>query len=231
MSGRGKGGKGLGKGGAKRHRKVLRDNIQGITKPAIRRLARRGVKRISGLIYEETRGVLKIFLENVIRDAVTYTEHARRKTVIAMDVVYALKRQGRTFGPRCGLGELILLENEPGSSIMPGKFNPTLCEALTMVCAQVMGNHVAISVGGLNGHFELNVFKPMIANNLLHSLRLLGDAFASFKKNCMTGIQANRERLSKLLHESLMLVTSLKPKIGYDNAAAVAKKAHKEGST
>ncbi|VAH20012.1 unnamed protein product [Triticum turgidum subsp. durum] len=107
MSGRGKGGKGLGKGGAKRHRKVLRDNIQGITKPAIRRLARRGgVKRISGLIYEETRGVLKIFLENVIRDAVTYTEHARRKTVTAMDVVYALKRQGRTLygfgGPRRG---------------------------------------------------------------------------------------------------------------------------------
>jgi histone H4 len=98
MSGRGKGGKGLGKGGAKRHRKVLRDNIQGITKPAIRRLARRGgVKRISGLIYEETRGVLKVFLENVIRDAVTYTEHARRKTVTAMDVVYALKRQGRTL--------------------------------------------------------------------------------------------------------------------------------------
>ncbi|KAF8389632.1 hypothetical protein HHK36_024151 [Tetracentron sinense] len=103
MSGRGKGGKGLGKGGAKRHRKVLRDNIQGITKPAIRRLARRGgVKRISGLIYEETRGVLKIFLENVIRDAVTYTEHARRKTVTAMDVVYALKRQGRTL---YGFGE------------------------------------------------------------------------------------------------------------------------------
>ncbi|KAL5460355.1 hypothetical protein EMCRGX_G033801, partial [Ephydatia muelleri] len=98
MSGRGKGGKGLGKGGAKRHRKILRDNIQGITKPAIRRLARRGgVKRISGLIYEETRGVLKVFLENVIRDAVTYTEHAKRKTVTAMDVVYALKRQGRTL--------------------------------------------------------------------------------------------------------------------------------------
>uniref|UniRef100_A0A0E0ECW1 Histone H4 n=2 Tax=BOP clade TaxID=359160 RepID=A0A0E0ECW1_9ORYZ len=112
MSGRGKGGKGLGKGGAKRHRKVLRDNIQGITKPAIRRLARRGgVKRISGLIYEETRGVLKIFLENVIRDAVTYTEHARRKTVTAMDVVYALKRQGRTlYG--FGRGVLkIFLEN------------------------------------------------------------------------------------------------------------------------
>ncbi|MCL7025617.1 hypothetical protein MKW94_028740 [Papaver nudicaule] len=108
MSGRGKGGKGLGKGGAKRHRKVLRDNIQGITKPAIRRLARRGgVKRISGLIYEETRGVLKIFLENVIRDAVTYTEHARRKTVTAMDVVYALKRQGRTL---YGFGDSISLQ-------------------------------------------------------------------------------------------------------------------------
>uniref|UniRef100_A0A2N9I5L6 fumarate hydratase n=1 Tax=Fagus sylvatica TaxID=28930 RepID=A0A2N9I5L6_FAGSY len=134
-------------------------------------------------------------------------------------------------GPRCGLGELILPENEPGSSIMPGKVNPTQCEALTMVCAQVMGNHVAITVGGSNGHFELNVFKPMIANGLLHSVRLLGDASASFEKNCVRGIQANRERISKLLHESLMLVTSLNPKIGYDNAAAVAKKAHKEGST
>ncbi|KAK6300155.1 hypothetical protein J4Q44_G00282530 [Coregonus suidteri] len=111
MSGRGKGGKGLGKGGAKRHRKVLRDNIQGITKPAIRRLARRGgVKRISGLIYEETRGVLKVFLENVIRDAVTYTEHAKRKTVTAMDVVYALKRQGRTL---YGFGGLNPLSSEP----------------------------------------------------------------------------------------------------------------------
>ncbi|XP_047327829.1 fumarate hydratase 1, mitochondrial-like [Impatiens glandulifera] len=134
-------------------------------------------------------------------------------------------------GPRCGLGELILPENEPGSSIMPGKVNPTQCEALTMVCAQVMGNHVGITVGGSCGHFELNVFKPMIANSLLHSLRLLGDASASFEKNCVRGIQANEERISKLLHESLMLVTSLNPKIGYDNAAAVAKKAHKEGST
>ncbi|WRX10356.1 Fumarate lyase [Theobroma cacao] len=104
-------------------------------------------------------------------------------------------------GPRCGLGELILPENEPGSSIMPGKVNPTQCEALTMVCAQVMGNHVAITVGGSNGHFELNVFKPMIASALLHSLRLLGDASASFEKNCVRGIQANRERISKLLHE------------------------------
>ncbi|GMH10153.1 hypothetical protein Nepgr_011994 [Nepenthes gracilis] len=118
MSGRGKGGKGLGKGGAKRHRKVLRDNIQGITKPAIRRLARRGgVKRISGLIYEETRGVLKIFLENVIRDAVTYTEHARRKTVTAMDVVYALKRQGDCVASRC-YGERITTSNEGFSDLV-----------------------------------------------------------------------------------------------------------------
>ncbi|XP_009622148.1 fumarate hydratase 1, mitochondrial isoform X1 [Nicotiana tomentosiformis] len=134
-------------------------------------------------------------------------------------------------GPRCGLGELILPENEPGSSIMPGKVNPTQCEALTMVCAQVMGNHVAVTIGGSNGHFELNVFKPMIANALLHSVRLLGDASASFEKNCVRGIQANRERIAKLLHESLMLVTCLNPKIGYDNAAAVAKKAHKEGTS
>lgn len=134
-------------------------------------------------------------------------------------------------GPRCGLGELILPENEPGSSIMPGKVNPTQCEALTMVCAQVMGNHVAVTVGGANGHFELNVYKPMIASGVLRSLRLLADASTSFEKNCVRGIKANKERISKLLHESLMLVTSLNPKIGYDNAAAVAKKAHKEGCT
>ncbi|KAG9131623.1 hypothetical protein Leryth_021339 [Lithospermum erythrorhizon] len=136
-------------------------------------------------------------------------------------------------GPRCGLGELILPENEPGSSINFGARSnqSSVCEALTMVCAQVMGNHVAITVGGSNGHFELNVFKPMIANALLHSVRLLGDASVSFEKNCVRGIQANRERISKLLNESLMLVTSLNPKIGYDMAAAVAKKAHKEGST
>ncbi|CAA6654350.1 unnamed protein product [Spirodela intermedia] len=134
-------------------------------------------------------------------------------------------------GPRCGLGELILPENEPGSSIMPGKVNPTQCEALTMVCAQVMGNHVAITIGGSNGHFELNVYKPLIASNLIRSVRLLGDASSSFEKNCVRGIQANCQRISKLLNESLMLVTSLNPKIGYDKAAAVAKKAHKEGTT
>ncbi|KAL4858080.1 Fumarate hydratase 2 [Chlorella vulgaris] len=126
-------------------------------------------------------------------------------------------------GPRCGLGELSLPENEPGSSIMPGKVNPTQCEALTMVCAQVMGNHVAITIGGSSGHFELNVFKPMLIRNLLHSIRLLD--------NCVSGIVANEGRIAQLLHESLMLVTALNNQIGYDKAAAIAKKAHKEGST
>jgi fumarate hydratase class II len=134
-------------------------------------------------------------------------------------------------GPRCGLGELSLPENEPGSSIMPGKVNPTQCEALTMVCAQVFGNHVAVTVGGANGHFELNVFKPLIVRNVLHSINLLADACDSFSKNCVVGIVANRERIDKLLNESLMLVTALNPHIGYDKAAAIAKKAHKEQTT
>jgi len=134
-------------------------------------------------------------------------------------------------GPRCGLGELSLPENEPGSSIMPGKVNPTQAEAMTMVCAQVMGNHVAITVGGSNGHFELNVFKPVMASNLLHSARLLGDAAVSFADNCVHGIVANEKRIAQLLNESLMLVTALNPHIGYDNAAAAAKKAHREGTT
>lgn len=134
-------------------------------------------------------------------------------------------------GPRSGLGELILPENEPGSSIMPGKVNPTQCEAITMVAAQVMGNHVAVTVGGSNGHFELNVFKPMIIKNVLHSARLLGDACVSFTDNCVIGIQANTERINKLMNESLMLVTALNPHIGYDKAAKIAKIAHKEGGT
>ncbi len=134
-------------------------------------------------------------------------------------------------GPRSGLGELSLPENEPGSSIMPGKVNPTQCEALTMVCAQVMGNHVAVTVGGSNGHFELNVFKPVIIYNVLQSIRLLADAAVSFTDNCVVGIEANRERINQLMNESLMLVTALNPHIGYDNAAKIAKKAHKEGTT
>lgn len=134
-------------------------------------------------------------------------------------------------GPRCGLGELSLPENEPGSSIMPGKVNPTQCEAMTMCCAQVMGNHMAVTVGGANGHFELNVFKPLIIRNVLHSVALLGDACDSFNLNCVSGIVANREAINNIMNNSLMLVTALNPYIGYDNAAAIAKNAHKKGST
>ena len=134
-------------------------------------------------------------------------------------------------GPRCGFGELSLPENEPGSSIMPGKVNPTQSEALTMVAAQVMGNHVAVSIGGSNGHFELNVFKPVIIYNVLQSIRLIADGCVSFTDNCVVGIEANKERITKLMNESLMLVTALNPHIGYDNAAKIAKKAHKEHTT
>ena len=134
-------------------------------------------------------------------------------------------------GPRCGLGELSLPENEPGSSIMPGKVNPTQCEAMTMLCAQVMGNNVTVTVAGANGHFELNVFKPVIIYNVLQSIRLIADGCRSFTDNCVEGLVANEERIGQLLNESLMLVTALNPKIGYDNAAKVAKKAHKEGTT
>ncbi|KAI8391231.1 fumarate hydratase [Radiomyces spectabilis] len=134
-------------------------------------------------------------------------------------------------GPRCGLGELSLPENEPGSSIMPGKVNPTQCEAMTMVCAQVMGNNTTISIAGSQGQFELNVFKPVLIKNLLQSITLLSDASRSFTKNTVVGIQANRDKINTIMNESLMLVTSLNPKIGYDKAAQCAKKAHKEGTT
>ena len=134
-------------------------------------------------------------------------------------------------GPRCGLGELMLPENEPGSSIMPGKVNPTQCEALTQVCAHVFGNDAAIGFAGSQGHFELNVYKPMMAYNLLQSMQLLGDASAAFTDNCVAGIQANTQRIEKIMNESLMLVTALAPQIGYDNATTVAKTAHKNGTT
>lgn len=134
-------------------------------------------------------------------------------------------------GPRCGLGEISLPANEPGSSIMPGKVNPTQCEAITMVCAQVMGNHVTVSVAGSNGHMELNVFKPVMIYNVLQSIRLLADSSRSFTEHCVSGIEANEARIEKLLNESLMLVTALNPHIGYDNAAKIAKKAHAEGTT
>ncbi len=134
-------------------------------------------------------------------------------------------------GPRCGLGELILPENEPGSSIMPGKVNPTQCEALTQVCIQVMGNDAAVGFAGSQGHFELNVYKPMMSYNVLQSMQLLGDASATFSDNLLAGLKADTTRIDKLLHESLMLVTALAPEIGYDNATTVAKTAHKNGTT
>jgi len=134
-------------------------------------------------------------------------------------------------GPRCGLGELMLPENEPGSSIMPGKVNPTQCEALTQVCAHVMGNDAAVGFAGSQGHFELNVYKPMMAYNVLQSMQLLGDAAVAFTDNCVVGIEADEERISKLMWESLMLVTALAPEIGYDNATKVAKTAHKNRTT
>ncbi|WP_299671572.1 class II fumarate hydratase [uncultured Roseobacter sp.] len=134
-------------------------------------------------------------------------------------------------GPRCGLGELVLPENEPGSSIMPGKVNPTQCEALTQVCAHVFGNDAAVGFAGSQGHFELNVYKPMMAYNVLQSMQLLGDAASAFTDNLVVGLEADADRIEKLMRESLMLVTALAPEIGYDNATKVAKTAHKNGTT
>ena len=134
-------------------------------------------------------------------------------------------------GPRCGIGEIAIPENEPGSSIMPGKVNPTQCEAMTMLCAQVMGNDVAVNIGGASGNFELNVFRPMVIHNYLQSIRLLADGMSGFNEHCAVGIEPNRDRISQLLNESLMLVTALNTHIGYDKAAEIAKQAHKEGLT
>ena len=134
-------------------------------------------------------------------------------------------------GPRSGIGELIIPANEPGSSIMPGKVNPTQAEAITMVCAQVMGNDVAVSIGGTQGHYELNVFKPMMAYNLIESAKLLGDACVSFNDNCAIGIEPNYNRIDELVNNSLMLVTALNTKIGYYKAAEIANKAHENGTT
>ncbi|MBI4557542.1 MAG: class II fumarate hydratase, partial [Candidatus Hydrogenedentes bacterium] len=134
-------------------------------------------------------------------------------------------------GPRCGLGEIRIPENEPGSSIMPGKVNPTQCEAVTMVAAQVIGNDTTINIAGVSGNFELNVFKPVIIHNLLQSIRLLADAANSFREHCAVGIEANETRIAELLHKSLMLVTALNRKIGYDNAAKIAKAAYRNNTT
>ena len=157
--------------------------------------------------------------------------HGALKTLAASLMKIGNDIRWLASGPRCGIGELRIPENEPGSSIMPGKVNPTQAEALTMACCQVLGNDVAINVGGSMGNFELNVFKPMIIHNFLQSVRLLADGSVSFNDKCAVGIEPNRERIEKLVRESLMLVTALNPHIGYDKAAQIAKKAHQEGTT
>jgi fumarate hydratase class II len=157
--------------------------------------------------------------------------HGALKTLAAALMKIANDVRWLASGPRSGLGEISIPENEPGSSIMPGKVNPTQCEALTMLCCQVFGNDVAINIGGASGNFELNVFKPLIAHNFMQSVRLLGDGMASFEEHCVRGITANHARIADLMERSLMLVTALTPHIGYDRAAEIAKRAHHDGST
>ncbi len=163
-------------------------------------------------------------------DAMVELSGALKRTAVSLMKV-ANDIRMLSSGPRCGIGEIIIPDNEPGSSIMPGKVNPTQPEALTMVCAQVMGNDVAVSIGGATGHFELNVFKPVIAANVLQSARLLGDACVSFTDKCAVGISPNHDLIQQHLENSLMLVTALNTHIGYENAARIAKKAHKENKT
>ena len=157
--------------------------------------------------------------------------HGALKTLAAALMKIANDIRLLASGPRSGIGEISLPENEPGSSIMPGKVNPTQAEAMTMLCAQVLGNDVALNIGGASGHFELNVYKPLIIHNFLQSARLLADGMASFEEHCVRGISPNRQRIGEQLERSLMLVTALAPHIGYDRAAEIAKKAHKEGTT
>ena len=163
-------------------------------------------------------------------DAMVETHGAIKQIAVSLNKI-ANDIRLLASGPRSGIGELIIPANEPGSSIMPGKVNPTQCEALTMVCAQVMGNDVALSIGGTQGHYELNVFKPMIARNLIESAQLIGDACISFNDHCATGIEPNYKNIDKLLNNSLMLVTALNTKIGYYKAAEIANTAHKNGTT
>ena len=163
-------------------------------------------------------------------DAMVETHGALKQIAVSLNKI-ANDIRLLASGPRSGIGELIIPANEPGSSIMPGKVNPTQCEALTMVCAQVMGNDVALSIGGTQGHYELNVFKPMIARNLIESAKLIGDACISFNNHCAKGIEPNYKNIDKLLNNSLMLVTALNTKIGYYKAAEIANTAHKNGST
>jgi len=162
-------------------------------------------------------------------DAIVETHGALKQTAVSLNKI-ANDIRLLASGPRSGIGEIIIPANEPGSSIMPGKINPTQCEAMTMVCSQVMGNDVAIGVGGLQGHYELNVFKPVMAANILQTAQLIGDACVSFTNNCVFGIEPNRKRIKALVNDSLMLVTALNTKIGYYKAAEIANKAHSDGT-
>lgn len=185
------------------------------------------VSKLTGLTFETAPNKFEALAAH---DAVVEASGALNTIAVSfMKIANDIRYLGS--GPRCGLGELSLPENEPGSSIMPGKVNPTQCEALTMVAAQVMGNNTTISIAGSYGQFELNVFKPVLIKNLLQSIRLLADGARSFTKNCVVGIQANKANINKLLNESLMLATILNSHLGYDKVAACAKKAHKEGTT
>ncbi|HZH06384.1 MAG TPA: lyase family protein, partial [Lautropia sp.] len=170
------------------------------------------------------------FAEMAARDGLVFFHGALVTLAVALTKI-ANDIRFLGSGPRSGLGELSLPENEPGSSIMPGKVNPTQCEAMTMLCAQVFGNDVAVNFGGASGNFELNVYRPMIVHNVLQSIRLLADGARSFNDQCAVGIEPNRERITALLEQSLMLVTALNPHIGYDKSAEIAKKAHREGTT
>jgi fumarate hydratase class II len=163
-------------------------------------------------------------------DALVFA-HGALKTLACSLMKIANDVRWLASGPRAGLGEINIPENEPGSSIMPGKVNPTQSEALTMICAQVLGNDVAINIGGASGNFELNVFKPLIIHNFIHSAKLLAKGVEGFTHHCVAGLQPNAARIDELMKKSLMLVTALNPHIGYDNAAKIAKKAHAEGTT
>lgn len=197
------------------------------THPKFAELSAKKIAEITGLPFVTARNKFEALATH---DALVEF-HGVLKTIAASLMKIANDIRWLGSGPRCGLGELHLPENEPGSSIMPGKVNPTQSEAMTMVCAQVFGNDVAVNIGGASGNFELNVFKPVIIFNVLNSIRLLSDACESFTDHCVVGIEANVENIKKHVENSLMLVTALNPVIGYDNAAKVAKKAHAENKT
>jgi fumarate hydratase, class II len=195
--------------------------------PEFGRRVAAGLRQVTGLPFVPARNRFEALAAN---DALVHA-HGALKTLAAALMKIANDVRWLASGPRCGIGEISIPENEPGSSIMPGKVNPTQCEALTMACAQVMGNDVAINIGGASGNFELNVYKPLIIHNFLGSVRLLADGAASFNDHCAAGIEPRRERIAALVGHSLMLVTALSPHIGYDRAAAIAKKAHAEGTS